>query len=83
MGGIVTVQGENKIARASDLGVLAFGSRVAPGTLAVRLTVPVIRVRRGLAPEGEHPQVDTAPPQPGEWRLRAMRHAWRTKMTSG
>ncbi|MDP7453349.1 MAG: hypothetical protein QGE95_13895 [Arenicellales bacterium] len=27
----------------------------------------------------EHPRVATGPPQPSEWRLRAVRHAWRTK----
>jgi hypothetical protein len=67
------------VRRAGTLPTAAFGFRVAPDTLAVRLTVPVIRVRRGLSPAGEHPQVATEPPQPGEWRLRAVRHAWHTK----
>jgi len=31
----------------------------------------------------EHPQVATKPPQPGEWRLRAVRHAWRTEKRAG
>ncbi|MEI6206950.1 MAG: hypothetical protein WCP20_09225, partial [Desulfuromonadales bacterium] len=32
------------------LPAASFGFRVAPDTLAVQLTVPTIRVRRGLAP---------------------------------
>ena len=70
------------IRRAGTLPAASFRSRVAPDTLAVRLTVPVTRVRRGLSPrksQGGHPQVDTRPPQSGEWRSRAVRHAWRTK----
>ncbi len=31
----------------------------------------------------EHPRVATGPPQPSEWRLRAVRHAWRTVKKGG
>ena len=31
----------------------------------------------------EHPRVATGPPQPSEWRLRAVRHAWRTMKNGG
>ena len=38
------------VRRAGVLPAASFRFRVAPDTLAVRLTVPTIRVRRGLAP---------------------------------
>jgi len=31
----------------------------------------------------EHPKVAAGPPQSSEWRLRAVRHAWRTKKSPG
>jgi len=38
------------VRRAGVLPAASFRFRVTPDTLAVRLTVPTIRVRRGLAP---------------------------------
>jgi hypothetical protein len=38
------------VRRAEVLPAASFGFRVAPDTLAVRLTVPTIRVRKALAP---------------------------------
>jgi hypothetical protein len=46
------------VRQAGTLPTASFRFRVAPDTLAVQLTVPVIRVRRGLSPPGHH-QVTT------------------------
>ena len=54
------------VRRARTLLTASFRFRVAPDTLAVRLTVPTIRVRRGLAPPSHRP--DTTPAK------RASRH---------
>ena len=43
------------VRRARTLLTAFFRFRVAPDTLAVQLTVPVIRVRRGLAPPSHKP----------------------------
>src|SRR6185369_2838536 len=47
------------VRRARTLPAASFRFRVTPDTLAVRLTVPVIRVRRGLAPPS-HESATTA-----------------------
>jgi hypothetical protein len=56
------------VRRARTLLTASFRFRVAPDTLAVRLTVPTIRVRRGLAPPS-HQSATTA-----DWMALA-RHA--------
>ena len=52
------------VRRAGTLPTASFRFRVAPDTLAVQLTVPVIRVRRGLPPpslpSGHHSPMDGA-----------------------
>src|SRR6266567_3481229 len=47
------------VRRAGVLPAASFRFRVTPDTLAVRLTVPTIRVRRGLAPPS-HKSATTA-----------------------
>ena len=42
-----------RVPRARDLPTASFRPRLAAAALAVQLTVPVIRVRRGLSPPGE------------------------------
>ena len=41
------------VLRTGTLPAASFGFRLAVDTLAVRITVPIIRVRRGLTPPSE------------------------------
>ncbi len=64
------------IRRATALRTASFRFRLATDTLAVRLTVPTIRVRRGLTPPSHpiHHHSGSKSASHG-----AARHAWRTK----
>ena len=62
------------VRQAGTLLTASFRSRIAPGTLAVRLAVPITRARGGLPPPS-HRSATT----PTKRCSRTTRHAWRTK----
>lgn len=62
------------VRQAGTLPTASFRSRIAPGTLAVQLAVPITRVRRGLPPPS-HRSATT----PTKRCSHTTRHAWRTK----
>jgi len=57
------------VRRAGTLLTASFGFHLAVDTLAVRLTVPITRVRRGLSPPGHQP--DTTPAKSRQSRRSA------------
>ena len=61
------------VRRAGTLPTASFRFHLAMDTLAVQLTIPVIRARKGLSP----PVIRQAPHLP-EQRYRATHYAWRT-----
>jgi hypothetical protein len=67
-----------RVPRAGALPAASFGRRLAVVALAVRLTVPVIKARRGLAPPSHFPARFPSPvssPGRSPWTAR---HAWHT-----
>jgi hypothetical protein len=62
------------VRQAGTLLTASFRSQVAPGTLAVRLAVPITRARRGLPPPSHRPATT-----PAKRASRHPRHAWRTQ----
>jgi hypothetical protein len=62
------------VRQAGTLPTASFRSRIAPGTLAVQLAVPITRVRRGLPPPS-HRSATT----PTKRCSHTTRHAWRTR----
>nr|VFK60100.1 MAG: hypothetical protein BECKTC1821F_GA0114240_10411 [Candidatus Kentron sp. TC] len=67
---------ELPVHRIWSLPSASFGSHLAVGTLAVRLKVPVTRVRRGLSPPSHFPGRFRLPVTSA--RHGVSRHAWRT-----
>ena len=61
------------VRQAGTLLTASFRSRVAPGTFAVRLAVPITRVRGGLPPPSHRSATN-----PTKQCSRTTRHAWRT-----
>jgi len=68
------------VRRATALPTASFGFRLATDTLAVQLTVPTIRVRRGLSPLGPFSRHHSGRISASQG---ASRHAWRTTKKAG